>query len=120
MSTDDEYRLRFSILQEDNLRRSVAHDQQLQQTDPNLWQRLEDLRLARNRELDATNERLRDLGLSAIPLGPSLAQRRRKLRVLEARNAAEIARLRGESIKNGLNPPGTPLASVRQPQQEER
>lgn len=120
LSKYDQTSLRSSIFEEETLRRRLAADEQLRETDPAQWQRRESERLARNRDLDVTNQRLRDLGLSAISLEPSLAQRRRKLRVLQARNAAEIARLRGNPTENGRKPDGTPLASVRHPQQEER
>lgn len=116
MSTYDKLCLRQSILEEDRLRRSVADDEEEQRADPDRWQRRESERLARNSEMDVTNQRLRDLDLPAMPLELSLAQRRRKLHVLEARNAAETARLRGEPIESGQNPRGTALASVRRRQ----
>lgn len=116
----DKLNLRHASVQEDMLRRALARDEQLQQADPDLWQRRECERLARHQEKEATNPRLRELGLSAIPLEPSGAQQRRKLRVLPARNEAEIARLRGEPIENGRHSAGTPLAFVRHSQQEEQ
>ena len=90
----DDWRLRWNIIQEDLLRREVAADEALRTKDPELWKQKEVARLARNREIAALNQRLRNAGLLPESLRPSLKQRMKKLQRLESSNLAETARIR--------------------------
>jgi len=90
----DDWRLRWNIIQEDLLRREVAADEALRTKDPELWKQKEVARLARNREIAALNQRLRNAGLRPESLRPSLKQRMKKLQRLESSNRAETARIR--------------------------
>jgi len=90
----DDWRLRWNIIQEDLLRREVAADEALRTKDPELWKQKEVARLARNREIAALNQRLRNAGLRPESLRPSLKQRMKKLQRLESSNLAETARIR--------------------------
>ena len=94
LEADDELRLRWNIIQEDLLRREIAADQAVRTKDPELWKRREMARLARNREIAALNQRLRNAGLRPESLRPSLKQRMKKLQRLESINRAETARIR--------------------------
>lgn len=118
MSTHDKICLPFSIVQEDNLRQKLAANEELRATNPEHWRARESDRLALNREREAVNRRLRDLGLPLARLEPSLAEQRRELQRLQAHNAAEIARLKGERAEKGRKRRGTALASVRRRQEE--
>lgn len=113
MRTYDKICLQFSIIQEDNLRRTLADNEQLRATSPERWRERESERLASNREREVVNRRLRDLGLPLARLEPSLAEQRRELQRLQAHNAAEIARLQKERAEKGRTRRGTSLASVR-------
>jgi hypothetical protein len=87
-----DFERRREILEEHFLRRDVARDEALRAENPVLWRQLETGRRARNREKATLNRRLRAEGLTPVDLEPSLAQRVKKLRQLEARNKAESAR----------------------------
>jgi hypothetical protein len=105
--------LRFSILEEERLRRSIAADEETRRTHPDAWRAGEASRRAENREIAEMNRRLRALGLEPVSLEPSLAQRRQNLQLLERRVAAEIAIFRRRSGKNRPKPGGTRLARRR-------
>jgi len=90
----DDWRLRWNIIQEDLLRREVAADEALRTKDPELWKQKEVARLARNREIAALNQRLRNAGLLPESLRPSLKQRMKRQQRLESSNRAETARIR--------------------------
>jgi len=105
--------LRFSILEEERLRRSIAYEEELRRTKPDVWRAREASRRAASRELAEINQRLRALGLEPFLPEPSLSQRRQNLQRLERRNAAEIAAFRRRSSKNGPRPGGTRLARRR-------
>jgi isoleucyl-tRNA synthetase len=105
--------LRFAILDEERLRRSIAYEEDLRRSDPQAWRAREASRRAENREIAETNRRLRTLGLEPLRPEPSLAQRRQELQRLERRNAAETATFRQRSLKSRPKPSGTPLARRR-------
>lgn len=102
--------LRWSILEEDHLRRKIADDEGVQRTRPDLWRRLEAERRAENTVIAATNERLRAAGLAPVRLRPTLARRRQNLQRLERRNAAEIANFQAQKANDRAVKIGTPFA----------
>ena len=83
-------RLRRDIVEEEQLRRGIARHEALRRSSPELWRAFEQTRAAQNDAIAATNRRLVTLGLKAIALEPSLAQRRRRLKRLEASNMAAL------------------------------
>lgn len=111
--------LRWSILDEERLRRSIAYEEERRRTNPEAWRKREASRRAENRESAETNRRLRTLGLEPIRPLPSLAQRRQELQRLERENAAQIATFRGRSSKSLTKPRGRPLARRRSPSDDD-
>jgi hypothetical protein len=82
---------RSEILKEHFLRQDVARFDALRRENPTLWREVETGRRARNRDTAALNRRLRAEGLSPVELEPSLAQRVKKLKQIEARERARTA-----------------------------
>ena len=105
--------LRASILEEERLQRDAASDEELSRTRPEIWGALEAQRRAANRDLEATNRRLRGLGLEPVRPRPSLAQRRQELQRLKQRNVAATAAFTREQAKSTPQPHRTRAARRR-------
>ncbi len=99
--------LRISILEERHLQRSVAQEEDLRLTNPDMWRAREAARLAANRDLAPTNRRLRALGLRPVESQPSLAQKRQELQRLKKRNVAAIAAFKAAQSKSEPQTSGT-------------
>jgi hypothetical protein len=105
--------MRHSILEEERLQRAVTRDEELRRTRPDAWRSREAERRAENKEIAATNRRLRAAGLEPLRLRPTLAQRRQELQRLRQQNVAEIAAFKAKSANSGPKPRGTRLARRR-------
>jgi|SRR5687768_16259149 len=86
--------LRTRIIEEHHLQQSIARDDAFRKEHPDLWQRADEARIARNKAQGELNRKLRAAGCKPVMLEPSLRQRVRKLQQLQARNRAETAKLR--------------------------
>jgi hypothetical protein len=86
--------LRTRIIEEHHLQQSIARDDAFRKEHPDLWQRADEARIARNKAQGELNRKLRAAGCKPVLLEPSLRQRVRKLQQLQAQNRAEIAKLR--------------------------
>jgi hypothetical protein len=87
----DRSTLRTRIIQEHHLQQSVAQEDALRSTRPDLWRRLDAGRVARNLALAELNRKLRSAGCRPVALEPSLGQKMKKLRRIQALNLAETA-----------------------------
>jgi hypothetical protein len=90
----DKSTLRSRIIEEYHLQQSIARDEEFRRDHPDLWQRADDARIARNKAQAELNRRLRAAGCRPVMMEPSLMQKMKKLRQLQARNRAETASLR--------------------------
>ena len=86
--------LRTRIIEEHHLRQSIARDEAFRREHPELWQRADAARMARNESQGELNRRLRAAGCQPVMLEPSLKQRMKKLQQLQAKNRAETAKSR--------------------------
>lgn len=73
------------------MRLQVAREAELKKENPALWRKIEQARLQRNRKTESINKRLRAERLRPMELEPSLDQRVKKLKQLEARAFARSA-----------------------------
>jgi hypothetical protein len=87
----DESGRRIEIIEEEYLRLQVAREAELKKENPALWRKIEQARLQRNRKTESINKRLRAERLRPMELEPSLDQRVKKLKQLEARAFARSA-----------------------------
>ena len=90
----DKIDLRTRIIEEHHLQQSIAREDAFRKEHPDLWQRGNEARVARNRAQGELNRKLRAAGCKPVMLEPSLKQRMRKLQQLQAQNRAETAKLR--------------------------
>jgi hypothetical protein len=93
----DKALLRDRIIEEDHLQQSIARDEVLRNEHPDLWQRADAARLARNKAQDELNRKLRAAGCKPVMIEPSLKQKMKKLQQLQAQNRAETASFRKRS-----------------------
>lgn len=87
----DRSTLRTRIIEEHHLQRSVAQEDALRSTRPDLWRHLDAERVARNLALTELNRKLRSAGCRPVALEPSLMQKVKKLRRIQALNRAALA-----------------------------
>ncbi len=83
--------LRWNLIEEDRLRREIAAEGALRREQPDVWRERERARLAQRRESATLARRLRAEGLPRPYSEPTLPQKVKKLRQLEARNRSELA-----------------------------
>ena len=93
-ATIDRSRLRTRIIEEFHLQQSIARDKAFRESHPDLWQRADAARVARNSAQAALNRKLRAAGCEPVLMEPSITQKIKKLRQLQAQNRAEIAAAR--------------------------
>ena len=87
----DKSALRTRIIEEHHLQQSIARDRAFREEHPDLWQRADDARVARNEAQSELNRKLRAAGCEPVMMELSLRQKMRKLQQLQAQNRAEIA-----------------------------
>jgi hypothetical protein len=85
------------IIEEHHLEQSIAREEAVRRDHPDLWQRAETARIARNNAQADLNRKLRAAGCEPVRQELSLKQKVRKLRQLQARNRAEVAAARKRS-----------------------
>jgi len=90
----DKSMLRSRIIEEHHLRQSIARDEEFRKEHPDLWERADSARVARNKSQAELNRKLRAAGCKPVMAELSLKQKMKKLQQLEARNRAESARFR--------------------------
>ena len=90
----DKSALRSRIIEEYHLQQSIARDEEFRREHPDLWQRADDARIARNKAQAALNRRLRAAGCRPVMIELSLKQKMKKLQQLQGRNRAETAKAR--------------------------
>lgn len=93
----DKIDLRTRIIEEHHLQQSIARDEAFRREHPELWQRADAARIARNKAQSELNRRLREAGCKPVMTEPSLKQKMKKLQQLQAQNRAETASLRKRS-----------------------
>ena len=87
----DKSTLRTRIIEAHYLRQAIAREEVLRAEHPDLWQRAEDARIARNKAQAGLNRALRAAGCVPVETELSLKQKMKKLRQLQALNRAETA-----------------------------
>ena len=87
----DRSALRTRIIEEHHLQQSIARDQAFRKEHPDLWQRADEARVARNNAQSELNRKLRAAGCEPVMMELSLRQKMRKLQQLQAQNRADIA-----------------------------
>jgi len=90
----DKMELRTRIIEEHHLQQSIARDEEFRKEHPDLWQRADEARVARNKSQDELNRKLRAAGCKPVMMELSLKQKMKKLQQLQARNRAETAKSR--------------------------
>jgi hypothetical protein len=93
----DRLDLRTRIIEEHHLQQSIARDEAFRKEHPDLWQRADSARIARNKAQTDLNRTLRAAGCRPVSMELSLKQKMKKLQQLEAQNRAEIASSRKRS-----------------------
>jgi hypothetical protein len=87
----DRAALRMRIIEEHHLQQAIAREDAMRSTDPELWRKVEAARVTRNLDLAELNRKLRSAGCRPVTLEPSLRQKLKKLRRMQALNRAELA-----------------------------